>query len=105
MPAANAGGNAARPANSIASAAERCAARTADYLPITLESGNLSGTCPDCGTRMYRRVSLQKLAAVAGDLQVQMPLAEQRIEDTSSPSLNSDFSHELEAHANAQSGK
>ena len=81
------------------------AARTAEYLPITSSSGNLRGTCPDCGTRMYRRVSLQKLAAVAGDLEVQLPLAEQRIEDTSSPSLNSDFSHEPEAHANAQSGK
>jgi hypothetical protein len=81
------------------------AGRTVEYLPITSDSGNLRGTCSDCGTHMYRRVSRQKLAAVAGDLEVQLPLAELRIGDTSSPSLNSDFSHEPEAHANAQSGK
>jgi hypothetical protein len=81
------------------------AARTAEYLPVTSESGNLRGICSDCSTPMFRRVALQKLTAVAGDLEVQLPVAEQRIEDTSSPSLNSDFSHEPEAHANAQSGK
>jgi hypothetical protein len=77
----------------------------ADYLPITSSSGNLRGTCPDCGTRMFRRVSLQKLATVAGDLQVQLPQAEQRIEDCSSSSLNSDFARKADTHANAQSGK
>jgi hypothetical protein len=86
-------------------APKRPTARTTDYLPITQDSGNLRGICSVCSTPMFRRVSLQKLAAVAGDLEVQLPLAEQRIEDTSSPSLNSDFSHEREAHANAQSRK
>ncbi len=81
------------------------AARMADYLPITSSSGNLRGTCSDCGTRMYRRVSLQKLAAVAGDLQVQLPQGQQRIGDCSDPSLNSDFAREADTHANAQSGK
>ena len=54
---------------------------------------------------MYRRVSLQKLAAVAGDLEVQLPQAEQRIEDNACPSLNSDFVQEADTYANAQSGK
>jgi hypothetical protein len=77
----------------------------ADYQSITSTSGNLRGICPDCSTPMFRRVSLQKVAAVAGHLAIQLPLAEQRIEDIASPSLNSDFSHEPEAHANTQSGK
>jgi len=81
------------------------AARMAKYAPITTTTGNLRGICPDCSTPMFRRVSLKKLATVAGDLQVQLPQAEQRIEDTSSPSLNSDFSHEPETHADAQSGE
>ena len=80
-------------------------AQTAEYLPITASSGNLRGICSDCGTRMYRRVSFQKLAVVAGDLQVTLPQAQQRINDTSALSLNSDLSHEPETHANAQSGK
>jgi hypothetical protein len=58
-------------------------ARMADYVPITSASGNLRGICPDCSTPMFRRVSLENLAT----------------------SLNSDFSHEPETHANAQSGK
>lgn len=45
------------------------AVHTADYLPITASSGNLRGACCDCGTRMYRRVSLRKLATAIGDLQ------------------------------------
>jgi hypothetical protein len=86
-------------------APKTCVARTADYLPIAVDSGNLRGTCVDCGTRMYRRVSLQKLAAVAGDLEVQLPQGKQRIDDCSDPSLNSDFAGKADTYANAQSGK
>jgi hypothetical protein len=79
--------------------------RKAYYVPITTTSGNLKGNCPDCGSLICRRVSLGKLTASAGDLEVQLPQAQQRIEDTPCPSLNSDLSHEAETHANAQSGK
>ena len=81
------------------------AARRAEYLPITSSSGNLSGACSDCGTRMYRRVSLQKLPMVAGDLQVTLPQGLLRIADTACPSLNSDLVQEPDTYANAQSGK
>ncbi len=73
----------------------------AEYLPITSSSGNLKGICSDCGTRMYRRVSLYKLAAVAGDLQVHLPQAQQRIVEGLDPSVNCD----LERVLNAQPGK
>ena len=75
---------------------------TADYLPVTMSSGNLRATCAECGTRMFRRVSLSKLAAVAGELQVQMPQALQRIGDCSDPSPNCDLAEEPAAYANAQ---
>ena len=61
------------------------AAGTADYLPVTASSGNLRARCTDCGTRMYRRVSLRKLAGVAGDLQVALPEAQQRITESADP--------------------
>ena len=79
--------------------------RRVDYVPITPASGNLKGTCPDCGSRMYRRVSLHKLAALVGHLEVQLPQAEQRITDTACPSLNCDLVQEPDTYANAQSGK
>jgi hypothetical protein len=81
------------------------ASRKADYVPITSSSGNLKGRCPDCGSRICRRVALRKLAASAGDLQVQLPQAQQRIEDNPCPSLNSDLAQEADTHANPQSGK
>ena len=81
------------------------AARRAEYLAITSIFGNLRGTCSDCGTRMYRRVSLQKIPLLAGILQVALPQGQPRIADTACPSLNSDLVQERETYANAQSGK
>jgi len=78
--------------------------RAAEYLPLTAQSGNLKATCTNCGTRMYRRVSLSKLAAIAGDLQIQMPLAEERIGDCPDPSPNCDLTQEPETYANAEGG-
>jgi len=77
------------------------AAGAADYLPVTPSSGNLMARCSDCGTRMYRRVALRKLEAVAGDLQVKLPQAQQRIVECADPSLNCD----LERAPDAQPGK
>jgi hypothetical protein len=77
------------------------AAQRANYLPITASSGNLSGICSECGTRMYRRVSLRKLATAVGDLQVLLPQAQQRIVESADPSVNCD----LEREPNAQPGK
>lgn len=63
----------------------------AEYIPITSTSGNLKGQCSDCGTSIWRRVSILRLKIVAGDLQVLFPQGLQRIEDEASPSLDSDF--------------
>jgi hypothetical protein len=67
------------------------AARVAEYVPITPISGNLRGRCGDCGAVMWRRASLRSLSAVAGALNVAFQQAQQRIDDTTSPSLNRDF--------------
>jgi hypothetical protein len=66
-------------------------ARVAEYVPITAISGNLRGRCGDCGTLMWRRASLGSLTVVAGALDVTSRQAQQRIADSSSPSLNSDL--------------
>jgi hypothetical protein len=77
------------------------AAQTAEYLPVTARSGNLRATCADCGTRMFRRVSLHKVAAMASDLQVALPQALQRLMESADPSVNCD----LEREPDAQPGK
>jgi len=77
------------------------AAGKADYLQLAASSGNLTAKCIDCGTGMYRRVSLRKLAAAAGDLQVALPQAQQRIAECADPSLNCD----LERAPDAQPGE
>jgi len=71
------------------------AARTAEYLPVTAQSGNLRATCADCGTRMYRRVSLHKLAALTSDLQVALPQAQ--LMESADPSVNCDLKREPDA--------
>jgi hypothetical protein len=71
------------------------AARTAEYLPITASSGNLKAACEDCGTRMFRRISLHKLGA--GELQVTLPQAQQRIMESTNPSVNCDLAREPNA--------
>lgn len=42
----------------------------ADYKPIMATGGNLVGICPACDALMYRRVSLAKLEAARGNLDV-----------------------------------
>jgi hypothetical protein len=73
------------------------AALRADYLPLTVSSGNLRAICVDCGTRMYRRVSFPKLAAAAGDLHITVPEAQQRIMECADPSVNCDLEQEPDA--------
>lgn len=77
----------------------------AEYLPITATSGNLRGTCSDCGARIYRRVSMGNLAIVAGDLLIKVPQAQEHIEESGRPSLNSDLGHEALTYAQSQSRK
>jgi hypothetical protein len=86
-------------------APKRPASEKVVYVAITAGTGNLRATCSECGARMCRRVSWHKIAASAGELAVALPQGQQRIEDTASPSLNSDLRREPDAYANAQSGK
>jgi hypothetical protein len=50
---------------------------------------------------MYRRVALRKLLALAGNSQVALPQAQQRIVEGADPSVNCD----LELKPDAQPGK
>lgn len=63
----------------------------ADYQPLTANSGNLIGLCPQCNGMIYRRVSLARLAEAAGNLDVQIMPARERIAESSSFSVNGDF--------------
>jgi len=63
----------------------------ADYLPTTDTLGSLCGICPDCDLMMYRRVSLAKLHAVRGDLDVTMTKASLHIGKSPEPFVNVDF--------------
>jgi excisionase family DNA binding protein len=61
------------------------------YQPMTCTGGNLVGSCPQCGTRMFRRVNLGRLADVVGDLVVAAPEAQQHIAESHQASVNCDF--------------
>lgn len=71
--------------------AKRPAGEMAEYQPLTPVAGNLVGICPACESMMYRRVSLLKLVAVSGQLDVTMPQALPHIVESAQPSVNSDL--------------
>jgi hypothetical protein len=80
---------------------KRPAEQRVSYSPITVTFGNLIGVCPVCQTRMFRRVSLAKLAQVIGTLRISGSQAQEHIGESAEPSVNSDFNDEAETHANA----
>jgi helix-turn-helix protein len=53
-----------------------------DYIPLSRTAGNLQGLCPACGTLIYRRVSLARLAEVQGDFEIKFPQGVERITDS-----------------------
>ncbi|EIL98258.1 hypothetical protein RHOFW104T7_15795 [Rhodanobacter thiooxydans] len=65
-----------------------------DYLPSTSTGGTLAAICPDCGSMMYRRVSLAKLASIRGELDITMTQAHSRIGESAQPFVNSDYKQE-----------
>ena len=70
------------------------AGHMADYLPSTATCGKLAAICPDCGSMMYRRVSLSKLASVRGDMDIAVTQAHSRIGERAYPFVNRDFTPE-----------
>ena len=69
-----------------------------DLLPKTASTADLQGICPTCEAMVYRRVSVARLDAVKGILDVRLPEALQHIGDSSSPSVNSDFKQGAQKH-------
>jgi hypothetical protein len=60
----------------------------ADYMPLTATSGNLVGLCPVCETVIYRRVSLARLDAVRGGLDIRGTQGREHIAEIAASSLN-----------------
>ena len=77
------------------------AGQIADYIPLSPSFGNLRGICPDCESFIHRRVSRKNLAAVAGNLEVSIPQAEEHIRDSLAPSFNSDLATEADTDEDA----
>lgn len=63
----------------------------ADFEPVAATSGNLIGICPVCNALMYRRISLAKLDAVKGNLDVRLPQVTRHLDESHEPSVNHDF--------------
>jgi helix-turn-helix protein len=66
------------------------AGKMAECVPTGLTTGSLHGICPDCNRIIYRRVNPQNLAAVRGDLDINVTQPQVRIEDSARPNVNCD---------------
>jgi hypothetical protein len=60
--------------------------------------GTLRGICPDCSALMFRHVSLARLDAARGNLEIAFPEALPRLGGIPSPSPNDDSSKEQPEH-------
>jgi hypothetical protein len=63
----------------------------ADYHPRTPTRGLLSGICPQCERMIYRATTLTKLGQIRGGLDVAIPMAQQRLDDSACLLPNADF--------------
>lgn len=62
----------------------------ADYIPISRNSGNLRGICPDCDSLIHRRVNRGKIDLIRGKLDITFSVDESHITDCTEPCVNSD---------------
>jgi hypothetical protein len=53
-------------------------------------TGTLQGICPDCNRMIYRRLNLQKVGELCGDLEIIVTQARSRIGETRKPNVNCD---------------
>ena len=74
------------------------AGNMADYQPKTASLGNLIGICPRCNCMMNRRVNVSKLEHIRGSLDITLPQALSHIDESTGPSLNSDFRDQVPTH-------
>ncbi|OEU64981.1 MAG: hypothetical protein BA863_18635 [Desulfovibrio sp. S3730MH75] len=79
------------------------AGNMADYYPDTEKVGNLVAICPVCNSIINRRVSLAKIGAVSGDLEITFPEELQHIGKISKPTVNSYFRKDGSGHEEIQS--
>lgn len=63
----------------------------ADYIPSTSTAGMLAAICPDCGSMIYRRINVTKLASIRGELDITVPQAHSHIGESIHPFVNSDL--------------
>jgi excisionase family DNA binding protein len=71
-------------------APRRPAADMADYIPKSPSRGILRGICPICETLIHRAVNLGTIEKKAGGLNIALPRAWRRIDDSASPLSNVD---------------
>jgi hypothetical protein len=55
----------------------------------------LMGICPVCNTCIYRRISIARLPAVRGELEVQITQPQPRIADTADPRVDCHYGQEV----------
>ena len=69
------------------------------YQPRDESRGRLIGTCPDCGTRLFRQASKAKLKSSLGKLELHDTTAWEHIAKSPTPIVNCDFSKGEPHHA------
>ncbi len=76
------------------------AGKMVDCIITGPQSGNLCGICPDCGRLIYRRVNLEKIAEVRGELEIKFRRPSSRIGGSAALSVNCDSTGKADVDEN-----
>jgi len=63
----------------------------AEFQLVAQQLGNLVAICATCDTLMYRSVNPANLQRIRGNLDVSFPVTPSRLDETRTPTVNSDF--------------
>ena len=75
------------------------AERMAEYVPLSVTTGNLRGLCPECGTLMHKRVAQTALAGFGAHLDLTIMQAALPIRERKEPCTNDHFRKDSKDHA------
>lgn len=75
------------------------AERMAEYVPLSVTTGNLRGLCPDCATLMHKRTSKASLADLGAYLDLTVVQATLPIRGRETPCTNDHFRKDSNDHA------
>jgi hypothetical protein len=67
-----------------------------DYLLMSKKVANLMALCPDCGSAIYKAISIAKIEQVQREMGITFPQAPRYVGEINKPTVNSDLKGQIQ---------